>query len=94
MRDFAAEMRAEGKMRRSRQERIDKIMCRPGYSWNETIQKCLPPVGYGEKRPNRPNKPQPPTELPPIEADIQPAAGEAIAMEAYQRQSQGLLPKK
>ena len=38
---------AEKKIERSRQERIDKAMCRPGYSWNETLQKCLPPVGYG-----------------------------------------------
>lgn len=38
---------ADNAIKRSRQERIDKAMCRPGYSWNETLQKCLPPVGYG-----------------------------------------------
>lgn len=25
----------------SRQEMIDKIMCKPGYTWNETLQRCL-----------------------------------------------------
>ena len=42
-----SEWAAENAIKRSRQERIDKAMCRPGYSWNETLQKCLPPVGYG-----------------------------------------------
>ena len=27
----------------SRQEQMDRMMCRPGYRWNETIGKCLPP---------------------------------------------------
>ena len=40
---------ADNAIKQSRQERIDKTMCRPGYSWNETIQKCLPPAGYGEQ---------------------------------------------
>lgn len=38
---------AERKSERSRQERIDRAMCKPGYSWNETIGKCLPPLGNG-----------------------------------------------
>ena len=25
----------------NRQAQIDKMMCKPGYTWNETLQKCL-----------------------------------------------------
>ena len=50
---------AERKIERSRQERIDRAMCRPGYSWNETIQKCLPPTGYGGKSAPDVGKPNP-----------------------------------
>ena len=42
-----SEWAANNAIKRSRQERIDKAMCKPGYSWNETIKKCLPPAGYG-----------------------------------------------
>lgn len=45
MRDFAEEMRQKGKEKRSRQERIDKVMCKPGYTWNETVGRCLGPAG-------------------------------------------------
>ncbi len=31
----------------SRQEMIDRTMCRPGYRWNETLGKCLA-AGGGE----------------------------------------------
>ena len=58
---------ADNAIKRSRQERMDKAMCRPGYSWNETIGKCLPPAGYGEnsapdlqnpaQRPDKPANP-------------------------------------
>ena len=47
MRDFAEEMRQEGKQKRSRQERIDNVMCKPGYTWNETVKRCLGPAGGG-----------------------------------------------
>ena len=29
----------------SRQEQIDRMMCKPGYTWNETLQKCWGAVG-------------------------------------------------
>lgn len=34
----------------SRQEKIDRAMCKPGYTWNETLQKCL---GYGGGTPKK-----------------------------------------
>lgn len=73
-------------MKRSRQEKIDKIMCKPGYTWNETVKRCLGPAGGGQKAPDTPEIPQNP-------GDSAPSAGESIAMEAYQRQSQGLQSK-
>jgi hypothetical protein len=48
MRDFAEEMRIEGKQKRSRQEMINKVMCKPGYTWNETVKRCLGPAGGGD----------------------------------------------
>jgi len=47
MRDFAEEMRQQGKQKRSRQEMINKVMCKPGYTWNETVGRCLGPAGGG-----------------------------------------------
>ena len=47
MRDFAEEMRQQGKQKRSRQEMINKVMCKPGYTWNETVGKCLGPAAGG-----------------------------------------------
>ena len=45
MRDFAEEMRLRGKQKRSRQEMVDRVMCKPGYTWNETVKRCLGPAG-------------------------------------------------
>ena len=33
------------------QEQIDRKMCKPGYTWNETLQRCLS-VGGGGAMPN------------------------------------------
>jgi hypothetical protein len=44
----------------SRQEQINKVMCKPGYQWNETLQKCLGSGGGGE--------PASPQKLPPNDA--------------------------
>ena len=79
MRDFAAESRARNKAERSRQEKIDKMMCRPGYTWNETVQRCLGPAGGGIDAPK-----------PPPKAE---SANQAVAMEAQLRQSQGVSKK-
>ncbi len=48
MRDFAEEMRIEGKQKRSRQEMVNRVMCKPGYTWNETVKRCLGPAGRGD----------------------------------------------
>ena len=55
----------------SRQEQIDRMMCKPGYTWNETLQKCLPAyVGEVDDIigiPEKPKKPDPETiEVPPM----------------------------
>ena len=39
---------------RSVQEQIDRKMCKPGYTWNDTLGKCL--GGYGGT--SKPDKPQ------------------------------------
>lgn len=50
-------------MELSRQAQIDKAMCRPGYRWNDTLQRCV--GGYvaqskGDKGNNpKPEKPTP-----------------------------------
>ena len=36
---------ARNKARRSRQEALDEAYCRPGYRYNETLDRCLPAVG-------------------------------------------------
>ena len=76
---------AEKKIERSRQERIDRAMCRPGYSWNETLQKCLPPVGYGGG--SAPDVAKPPAK--PENGGQKPAKpanpGVAIAVEGAKR---------
>jgi len=36
----------------SRQEKIDRVMCKPGYTWNETLQKCLGAGGGAKPLPN------------------------------------------
>ena len=61
----------------SRQEQIDRMMCKPGYTWNETLQKCL---GYGggiKKDPAVPPKQEMPT------------PDQAVAEEIASRESTG-----
>mgnify|MGYP001412965979 CR=1 FL=1 len=38
------------------QERIDRQMCKPGYTWNSTLGKCL---GYGGGSANEGSLPEP-----------------------------------
>lgn len=84
---WAADNRAE----RSRQEKIDRVMCRPGYTWNETLGKCLPPVGYGESGPKTPQKPPAKPEIPAVNPGKPVSSPDAkIAAEGYARASQGL----
>jgi hypothetical protein len=59
----------------NRQAQIDRQMCKPGYTWNETLQRCLG-AGGGEvaSDPASPQKPTP---------------DGAIAMEKASRESTG-----
>lgn len=47
MANLAQQMIARDKDKRSRQEMIDRTMCKPGYVWNETLGKCLAAGGGG-----------------------------------------------
>ena len=86
MRDFAEEMRQQGKQKRSRQEMINKVMCKPGYTWNETVGKCLGPAGGGDMpMPENPGAPQSPPSNGAQPANPQ----QAIAKEVSSRAMQG-----
>ena len=43
----------------SRQEQIDKVMCRPGYRWNETLGRCVGGAAVPDSMGNKPSKPTP-----------------------------------
>ena len=45
----------------SRQEQIDRAMCKPGYTWNETLGRCL---GGGAVLPEDSEVPAPPMPTP------------------------------
>lgn len=65
----------------SRQEAIDRAMCKPGYTWNETLGKCLGAVG-----PIKPPKPPGNPEQPALPL---PSPEEAIQMEVASRETTG-----
>ena len=49
----------------NRQAQIDKMMCKPGYTWNETLGKCLGMGGgTGNEAPSMPAPPEEPGETP------------------------------
>ena len=52
----------------SRQERIDRAMCKEGYTWNETLGRCLGAVAVPKENPEVP--PQPPTPDEAIQQEI------------------------
>ncbi len=56
------------------QEQIDRKMCKPGYTWNETLQRCLGAGGGGTEGPASPPKVTP---------------NDAIAMEKASRENTG-----
>ena len=60
----------------SRQEQINKVMCKPGYQWNETLGKCLA-MGGGAAIDDSPASPPKPT------------PNDAIAMEKASRENTG-----
>ena len=63
----------------SRQEQIDRTMCRPGYTWNETLQKCIGAYAPPRENPDTPAPPPP----PPVTPD------EAVNMEIASRANTG-----
>ena len=58
----------------NRQAQIDRQMCKPGYTWNETLQRCLGAGGGGDEAPASPPKVTP---------------NDAIAMEKASRENTG-----
>ena len=58
------------------QEQTDRRMCKPGYQWNETLQKCLS-MGGGAAIDDSPASPP---KMPP---------NDAIAMEIASRENTG-----
>jgi hypothetical protein len=47
----------------SRQEQIDKVMCRPGYRWNETLGRCVGGSAMPDSKTNSPSLPTPDTAI-------------------------------
>ena len=62
----------------SRQEKIDRIMCKPGYTWNETLQRCLGGYGGGGDTPDPAPAPEP-TPEPPADEAIKKESGKRAA---------------
>ena len=83
MRDFAEEMRIKNKSERNRQDMINKVMCKPGYTWNETVGRCLGPAGRGGDMPIPENPGQ--TQSPPTEGAPPANPQQAIAKEVSSR---------
>ena len=46
--DSAQRFIERNRARRSRQEALDEAYCRPGYTYNETLDRCLPAAGGGQ----------------------------------------------
>lgn len=90
MRDLAEEIRVRGEMERNRQEMINRVMCKPGYTWNETVRRCLGPAGGGNDGPEitipeNPGAPQSPPSNGAEPANLQ----QAIAREVSARAMKG-----
>ena len=60
----------------SRQEQIDRAMCKPGYTWNETLGRCLGAGAVPKDSPS--NAPSP-----------KPTPDDAIKQEIASRESTG-----
>ena len=66
----------------SRQEKLDRAMCRPGYRWNETLGRCIGGYAGGEIK-KGPAKPEQPAET----------ANGAIKQESVKRAQPAPAPK-
>ena len=53
-------------MRKSQQQLLDERMCKPGYTWNHTLKRCI--GGYGSGKHEDPALEQPPETPPPADA--------------------------
>ena len=84
-----------------RLEKISRVKCKPGYTYNETIDKCLAGNPYamgaaaikgemGKRMGKMANKPQKSAQKPANPPKSANPANNAIANEAAMRQSQGL----
>jgi len=76
---------------RSEQEKLDRIMCKPGYTWNKTLKRCL---AYGSVTANEPTlrekkkkKPQIAPQKPEIVPDNSNSADAAVNAEVSKRTS-------
>ena len=76
---------------RSEQEKLDRIMCKPGYTWNKTLKRCL---AYGSVAANEPilrekkkKKPQIAPQKPEIAPDNSNSADAAVNAEVSKRTS-------
>lgn len=76
---------------RSEQEKLDRIMCKPGYTWNKTLKRCL---AYGSVVANEPvlrekkkKKPQIEPQKPEITPDNSNSADAAVNAEVSKRTS-------
>ena len=67
-------------MQISRQEQIDKMMCKPGYTWNETLGRCLGAYAGPADDPDM-GTPKPPAK--------KPTPDDAIKQEIASRESTG-----
>ena len=70
-------------MQISRQEQIDRAMCKPGYTWNETLGRCL--QMYAPAPPKE--EPEMGTPKPPVKK--KPTPDEAVQQEIASRESTG-----
>ncbi len=66
----------------SRQEKIDRIMCKPGYTWNETVGRCL--MGGFIREGDMPDKPKPPKPGKPEQPAL-PNPNDAVKQEKAMR---------
>lgn len=64
----------------SRQEAIDKMMCKPGYTWNETLGRCLQMYAPPREDPEM-GTPKPPAK--------KPTPDEAVQQEIASRETTG-----
>ena len=62
----------------SRQEQINKVMCKPGYQWNETLGRCLS-MGGGAMPNDAASQPKPtPNDAIASEKAVRKNTGEVL----------------